>query len=160
MQTHIKAVILSQFTMIAALAGSPASGQSVPFKETSTGIISTTGFDAVHGVIFTHVEGEGDATHLGHYTVKADVSIDAATGIPTGDWTLTAADGDMLFVDMTGHGIDSLHGFGEFTIVGGTGRFRGATGYYEQIATFGIPLGTADIIPYLNVSFGTISYSH
>ena len=51
-----------------------------------------------------------------------------ATGIPHGTWTLTAANGDQLFLDMTGYGIDDHHGFGQFTVTGGTGRFEGATG--------------------------------
>jgi hypothetical protein len=58
---------------------------------------------------------------------------------------------------MTGSGIDPTHGFGEFTVVGGTGRFAGATGYYEQIITFAVALGTADVIPYTDVFEGTIS---
>jgi hypothetical protein len=81
-----------------------------------------------------------------------------ATGIPLGTWTLTAANGDMLFLAMGGHGIDATHGFGAFTVVGGTGRFQGATGYYEQIITFAVPLGTSDIIPYTDVLEGTISF--
>ena len=60
---------------------------------------------------------------------------------------------------MGGHGIDAFHGFGTFTVIGGTGRFQGATGYYEQIVTFAVPLGTADIIPYTDVSVGTISFN-
>ena len=58
------------------------------------------------------------------------------------------------------HGVGKIDSNPKVPIVGGTGRFDGATGYYEQIATFAVPLGTADVIPYLNVSFGTISFHH
>jgi hypothetical protein len=103
------------------------------------------------------VEGQGQATHLGHFTVTGDVAVDVATGKPQGTWTLTAANGDMLFLAMGGHGIDATHGFGAFTVVGGTGRFEGATGSYEQIITFAVPLGSSDSIPYTDVLTGMIS---
>ena len=99
----------------------------------------------------------GEATHLGRFTVHGDVGVVVATGIPHGTWTLTAANGDQLFLDMTGYGIDDHHGLGQFTVVGGTGRFEGASGYYEQIITFEFPLGTADVMGYTDVLEGTIS---
>jgi hypothetical protein len=83
-----------------------------------------------------------------------------ATGNARGTWTLTAANGDMLFLAMERNGIDSTHGGGTFTVVGGTGRFQGASGSYEQIITFAVPLGTSDSIPYTDVLTGTISAGH
>ena len=138
------------------LSGSAAAEKQVPFKGGSSGVVTAVGFDPVKGIAYTHVAGEGQATHLGHFTVTGDVAVHVATGIPTGTWTLIAANGDMLFLEMTGSGIDPTHGFGEFTVVGGTGRFEGATGYYETI-TFAVPPGTADVIPYTDVLEGTIS---
>ena len=135
-----------------------AAGKQVPFKGQSSGVVTAVGFDPVAGIAYTHLEGEGQATHFGRFAVAADVAVDVATGIPLGTWTLTAANGDMLFLDMGGHGIDATHGFGAFTVAGGTGRFQGATGYYEQIITFAVPLGTADIIPFTDVIVGTISF--
>lgn len=145
--------------VLAALifSGSATAEKQVPFKGRSSGVVTAVGFDPVKGIAYTLVAGEGQATHLGHFTVTGDVAVDVATGIPTGTWTLTAANGDMLFLKMTGSGIDPTHGFGEFTVVGGTGRFQGATGSYEQIITFAVPLGTADITPYTDVLDGTIS---
>jgi hypothetical protein len=146
-------------TFVAALAQNvPATaGVLVPFRGHSSGVVTATGFDPVLGIAFTHVEGEGKATHLGRFTVVADVQVDVATGIPQGDWTLTAANGDMLFLAMGGHGIDPTHGFGAFMVKGGTGRFDGGTGYYEQIITFALPLGSSSTIPYTDVLKGTIS---
>ena len=146
--------------VLAALTlGAPAmaAGKQVPFKGRSSGIVTATGFDPVAGIAYSHVEGEGQATHLGRFTVTGDVGVKVATGIPQGTWTLTAANGDMLFLDMGGYGIDPTHGFGAFTVVGGTGRFQGATGSYEQVVTFAVPPGTADSIPYTDVLKGTIS---
>jgi hypothetical protein len=135
-----------------------AAGTQLPFKGESSGFVTTTGFDPVAGILDTTVAGEGHATHLGHFTVTGQVAVDVATGIPVGTWTLTAANGDMLFLAMTGHGIDPTHGFGAFTIVGGTGRFEGASGSYEQIITFAATPGTADVIAYTDVLEGTISF--
>ena len=154
---------LYRFRVLAAVlaalifSGSATAGKQVPFKGRSSGIVTAVGFDPVKGIAYTHVEGSGEATHLGHFAVTGDVAVEVATGIPTGTWTLTAANGDMLFLEMTGSGIDPTHGFGDFTVVGGTGRFAEATGSYEQIITFALPLGTADIIPYTDVFEGTIS---
>ena len=155
-----KTIIYLQMTALllsAALAGPGAAEKQVPFKGTSSGVVTAVGFDPVAGIAYTHVEGEGQATHLGQFTVTGNVAVDVATGIPLGTWTLTAANGDMLFLDMGGHGIDATHGFGAFTVAGGTGRFQGVTGYYEQIITFAVPLGSSDIIPYTDVFVGTIS---
>jgi hypothetical protein len=64
----------------------------------------------------------------------------------------------MLFLAMRGYGIDKTHGAGTFTVVGDTGRFRGATGYYQQAITFAFPAGTSDVVPYTEVLEGTISF--
>jgi hypothetical protein len=157
------AIVLLAVTVAgAALAGSARAteaGKEVPFKGHSSGTVTTTGFDPATGTAFTHVDGEGRATHLGHFTVTGHVEVDVATGVPHGTWTLTAANGDQLFLDMGGSGIDDHHGFGAFTVTGGTGRFEGASGYYEHLITFAVPLGTADVINYSDVLEGTISTS-
>jgi hypothetical protein len=148
-------------TALAALAlGGPATaGEQVPFEGSSSGVVTVTGVS--YPFVTVSLVGEGVATHLGSFTVSAvvvlDVSIDIEHGgIPTGMWTLTAANGDQLFLAMGGHGIDATHGFGAFTVVGGTGRFQGATGYYEQIITF--PTGRVPpVFPYTDVLVGTIS---
>ncbi len=149
----VLAAVLAALT----LSGPATARESVPFKGQSSGVVMAVGFDPVAGIAYSHVEGEGEATHLGHFTVTGNVAVVLATGIPLGTWTLTAANGDMLFLAMGGFGIDPTHGFGAFTVVGGTGRFKGATGYYQQIITFAVPPGTADNIRYSDVLTGTIS---
>ena len=140
-----------------AMAGPETAGQPVPFKGRSSGVVTVVGVDPVAGIISTHVEGKGQATQLGRFTVTADVDIDEATGNAQGTWTLTAANGDLLFVTMAGRGIDPTHGLGTFTVVGGTGRFQGAAGAYEQLITFAATPGTTDIVPYTDMLEGTIS---
>ena len=139
--------------------------QQVPFKGRSSGVVVTTGFEDPcvtvslngHPCVTTLLTGEGQATHLGHFTVTAQAVIDVITGIPTGPWTLTAANGDRLFVTFVGFGIDPTHGGGDMTIVGSTGRFQGATGHYTQRITFSDTPGNLSSVSYTDVLEGVIS---
>ena len=151
------AAVLAAFTLCGtATAGKPP----VPFKGQSTGVITTLGFDPVLGVVSTRSEGQGEATHLGRFTVTADVAVYLFTPVVIGNWTYVTENGDKLFAHMIGGpGPDPLHGVGAFTITGGTGRFRGASGSYQQIITFAFPGGSVPVDPYSDVLFnGTISY--
>ena len=151
------AAVLAAFTLIGtATAGKPM----VPFKGQSSGVVRTVGFDPELGVVSVHGEGQGEATHLGRFTVTADVSIYVLTPnfVVIGNWTYVTANGDKLFAHGIGSaGADPLHGVGSFTITGGTGRFKGASGSFQQIITFAFP--GADVNPYSEVLYnGTISY--
>jgi len=153
------ATILAAFTVIGtAYAGKPL----VPFKGQSTGVVTTVGFDPVLGVVSTRAEGQGEATHLGHFTVTNEVSIYVftPTGVAIGNWTYVTANGDKLFVHMVGSGgPDPLHGVGTFTITGGTGRFTGASGSYQQIITFASNPAETPVVGYSDVLYnGNISY--
>jgi len=156
-------VLVTCLLMIGALTcrgnAAPRS-RSVPFKGQSGGFVSTVGFDPLAGIIYTHAEGSGNATHIGAFTAVGDTAIALADGTVWGSWVLTAADGDMLFLTMEGGGVDPTHGSGIFTIVGGTGRFDGATGSYDQAIAFAAPGGSADVIPYTEVFEGTIARLH
>jgi hypothetical protein len=148
-------------TVLAALAlsGPATAGEQVPFKGRSSGVVTVVGFDPVAGIAFTRVEGEGVATHLGRFTLTAvaTVAVNLPGGPAAGSWTLTAANGDQLFATFVAFGIDPTHGIGDFTIVGGTGRFQGATGSYTQFITFATPPGSTPSTAYTDVLVGTIS---
>jgi len=149
--------VLAAVLAALALSGpASAAGQQVPFKGRSSGVVTTVGFDPVAGILSTRLAGEGQTTHLGRFTVNGYAAIEVATGLVQGTFTLTAANGDMLFLLMSGGGIDAIHGFGTFTVVGGTGRFQGATGHYEQAITFATPPGPTQIA-YIDALDGTIS---
>jgi hypothetical protein len=141
-----------------ALAGSAMAGDQVPFKGKSSGVVQTVGFNPVTGTISTHATGTGEATHLGKFTLVADVTIQPSEGFVMGTYTLTAANGDKLFLTMSGHGVDPTHGAATFTIVEGTGRFLHASGQYDQLITFGLLPGTSNTIPYTEEIEGTISF--
>ena len=111
------------------------------------------------GIIYTHDVAEGEATHLGHFTMIGDAKIHLPSGIVEETLTITAANGDMLFLTTSGRGTDPTHGLGTFTFVGGTGRFQGATGSFEQTITFAVPPGSSssDSIPFTDVLEGRLT---
>ena len=78
-----------------------------------------------------HLVGTGEATHFGRYTLSSDFTVDDATLTAVGTATWTAANGDQVFTPTTGHAvvvfpIATITETG--TIMGGTGRFAGASG--------------------------------
>lgn len=80
-------------------------------------------------------EGTGTATHLGRYTEVSDLTLDFATLTGIEHETLTAADGDLLYVTAAVHATPNADGVTvnvveDATVTGGTGRFAGATGSY------------------------------
>jgi hypothetical protein len=85
--------------------------------------------------------GSGTATHIGNFDTEASFCVDE-NGSATSDinGTFTAANGDQIIYYMSdpsaGIYFDEeglMHM--EFDIVGGTGRFDGATGYYSLVGT-------------------------
>jgi hypothetical protein len=82
-----------------------------------------------------HVEGlvEGTATHLGRFTALAIETVDLGSATATGTFDFTAANGDRLLTTTTGGEEQFVppnisHVSLVATVVGGTGRFAGATG--------------------------------
>ena len=104
-------------------------GEVIPFDEGCNGpAIPLTG------------TSYGKATHLGKFSESADVTFCILNGSSYGTSTWTAANGDEIFIRFTGQ--DRPRGEGEefvisdyeSIIIGGTGRFEGASGmvYTEQ----------------------------
>ena len=159
-----KRSVLLLITIAALTLSGPAiAGENVPFKGRSAGELATVGFDPVRGIIYTHLTGSGEATYLGRFTVTADVRIVLATGQPEGTWTLTAANGGMLFGTMAGGiPVGPNQSIATIIIVGGTGRFQGATGSYLENVTFVFPPPGPTFPPppvlYSDVLEGTISF--
>jgi hypothetical protein len=92
--------------------------------------------------------GEGNATHLGRFTATSEDSVNIATTQSTGTFNLTAANGDRIFTTTVGHetgfqppNVSSVTQTA--TIVGGTGRFAGATGSFTVAFTQTIDFATA-----------------
>ena len=129
MKTSIHLPMAAMF-LAAVLAGPAAARNQVPFKGQSSGIATTESFDPVAGIAYSRVEGEGQATHLGHFMVTGDVAVDVATGVPQGTWTLTAANGDTLTASFTGQSqiaAPLVTIVETATVTGGTGPYRSAS---------------------------------
>ena len=126
---------------------------TVPFKANFVGnYLEGTGpnsmcgeWDPANGLFWGIVlnDGEGNATHLGKFTHHFEFCCDFASGIypgPTGhmEGYFVSANGDKLFVSVAGqvlngrldhHPADVNSYFTDpWEIIGGTGRFEGATG--------------------------------
>ena len=102
------------------------------------------------------LEGTGTASHLGQYTLVANLAVNLATGSSSGLLTFTAANGDSFTATETGQAV-FMNGYVRITelatITGGTGRFAQATGTLtvvrrENPAT-GVSTGTVDGTIYL-----------
>jgi hypothetical protein len=71
----------------------------------------------------------GQATHLGRFTSSLLHCFNPDTGVFTaGESTYIAANGDTVDMIYYGRAVDDQLLIDNFTIVGGTGRFEGATG--------------------------------
>jgi hypothetical protein len=93
--------------------------------------------------------GSGTATHLGQWTVTGNVKYTPdENGVlhSSGEATLTAADGDKLFIQIDGI-LDPVAGVdqGLFHMVGGTGRFEGATGEANFVVSINPVTGGFDL---------------
>ena len=119
------------------LGAIPASAVERPFALHGVGVATliTNEQGMPIGAIPT---GSGTATHIGQWTVTGNVTYTLDNGVlrSSGDAILTAANGDKLFMQIDGI-LDPVAGVdqGQFHIVGGTGRFEGATGDSNFIVT-------------------------
>src|SRR5215470_16390973 len=119
---------------IGANSASAAAGDQVPFRASFSG---TAAFTSPTTAVFT---GTGIATHLGLSTNENNITVLGPDSSCSGGFAnknvemLTAANGDTLV--LTGpHDVgcptgrpNAVHGTGDWTVTGGTGRFAGATG--------------------------------
>ena len=109
--------------------------KGVPFKGTIQAVESN---DFQFPTLFVDGSGSGKATHLGHYTVTYEFEVDIPTLTGIGSFHFIAANGDSLLTEVTGQAFptedpDVLLGVTTHSIVGGTGRFDGATGEFIEM---------------------------
>ncbi len=126
--TKIRTLLPILFLLLGTI---PVSAVERPFALNGTGVATLVTDDAGHlvGAIPT---GSGTATHLGQWTVTGLVKYTPDNnGVlhSSGEATITASNGDKLQVQIDGI-LDPIAAVdqGVFYIVGGTGRFEGATG--------------------------------
>jgi len=126
--TKIRALMPILFLLLGTI---PVSAVERPFALSGTGVATLITNEAGMpiGAIPT---GSGTATHLGQWTVTGNVNYTPdANGVlhSSGQATITAANGDKVQIEIEGI-LDPVAGMdqGLFHIVGGTGRFEGASG--------------------------------
>ena len=115
-------------------SASAAAGHQVPFRASYSGkAVFTSATTAL-------LTGTGTASHLGLSTNVNHITVTSLGGCPGGKGfaninveKLTAANGDTLMLrgphdQACPTGPNAVHGTGDWTVTGGTGRFAGATG--------------------------------
>jgi hypothetical protein len=119
---------------VVAIAIPLAAGEFVPFRGTLEGeeeVLTPPPHLSLQGI------GGGNATKLGRYTYVFDAAVDFTGPMPVGlgTLTLTAANGDQVIALVVGTStpIAPFVVFveEEAVIVGGTGRFAGASGSFD-----------------------------
>ena len=135
MKRHSFAAGLTLAVVSVLVFASPAAAKAqVPFRgqlELGGAIVTplTPPFVSVE------IEGTGNATQLGQFTVSVPHLVNRSTGTLVGSYEFTAANGDTLTADFVGRSMPSgvprvLFVMETATITGGTGRFAGATGSF------------------------------
>lgn len=126
-------------TSIALLAPAVhAERPAVPFKA-SLNTEETLGFNPVAcptAFLQGTTVGTGNASHMGSVTLRSTdcvVQVDGQITFTDGRLVLTAANGDQLSASYSGMLLPSAEPpvyslSGSYTVTGGTGRFKGATG--------------------------------
>lgn len=126
---------------IGADIGTPAAasqGADVerPLAETSSGVLSFTG-NCTAGVV-VEAQGTGTSTHIGRFEVALTWCLNTSTGaISDAAATVTSANGDRVQLTGAGQAVSSDELAFAFDIVGGTGRFTGASGQLDISAILG-----------------------
>lgn len=107
------------------------SGTARPFTGTCTLTFNAPPFP-LPPIIHQVDTGTCQLTHLGRTAFYGELDINFAAGTQSGWRTLTAANGDELYLTTAGRNAGVAGGIvtidAQLTIVGGTGRFEGATG--------------------------------
>ena len=138
---------VSPSAVASGLSLQPGSGgtvgvpRDVPFKGRLDGTYTLEFPNA--STLLVEGEGTGNATHLGQFTFEYDEVVNLSTGVGTGTYEFTAANGDKLTAAWTGLGFPTadptvLSIVENATITGGTGRFANASGDFtiERLFSF------------------------
>lgn len=156
-KSMFRSAIASALLLVVTLCVGPAiAGEQVPFNGRSTEQAVSAVPTSDPNVVLVTTVGSGEATHLGHFTFVSPHLSGLLDFSISGQQIFTAADGNMLTANIAGqlHPANGLLvGTITGTIVGGTGRFAGATGSYSfsivfDPATFistGVIDGTIDL---------------
>jgi hypothetical protein len=119
-----------------APAVSARAASTVPFKGTLEGIADPPQFEPPPSPFFSaHLLANGNATHLGRFTMDYSHRVNLLTLAGTGIAVFTAANGDTLTTSVEGTATPTSSPTAftvveTHTVTDGTGRFAGATGSF------------------------------
>ena len=100
------------------------------------------------------IQGQGNATHLGLFTIELSYCSDGVNPLGPILGFQTAANGDKLFTALVGGGFDpELGPYQDYIYYDGTGRFEGASG---EVRLYGSP--DYDNLVFENHGEGTLTY--
>ena len=146
---NIKTILRAPLTamlLAAALTNSVAADKEVPFRGSLQAVEL---FDVQFPTLFVDASGSGNATHLGRFTTAYDEVVDLLTLTSTGFAHFLAANGDSLFTETVSPNPpqfpapDVISFVVTHTITGGTGRFAGATGSFNETRVVNLVTGDA-----------------
>ena len=121
---------------VLGLAGPVAAEEQVPFGGSFTGVVSVFPVPNEPNLRRAEVDATGNANHLGQFTLAIPHIADFTPPPPfssEGFYIFEAANGDTLLAEFDGKFQPIPGGFAAVeiaTIIGGTGRFVGATGHF------------------------------
>jgi hypothetical protein len=152
----IKILVLT-LTLLAGSVGATATERPFSFNG---GGVAVPILNEAGQPIGIDVTGSGNGTHIGLFTTVGKVFFtpdpnDPTQIIPSGQATLTAANGDKLTF-VVADGSQSLItgvGTGHFSFIGGTGRFANATGNISYVVEQNFLTGA-----YTVTAVGSIDY--
>ena len=150
MKTLTKTLLYLQ--MAAILITTALAGPHTKEKHFQGKVSSFETAQFVGTTMFVDGSGTGQGTHLGRFTYNYEFTVDLPTLDAVGSAEFVAANGDSFTTTITPTVSDGAPGFAHLiethTIVGGTGRFAGATGEFtlDRMFSFAtsISIGTVD----------------
>jgi len=129
------ALVLAASTTL-GFAGTAAAGEQVPFYGTLQGSFTSTPIPGTPNAL-VHAMGEGQATHLGHFSFDFPLMVNLVDQTGTGTYALIAANGDTVYADVVAKSMLLPNGLRQVqeiaTITGGTGRFARAAGRFAMV---------------------------
>src|SRR5580765_7679652 len=93
---------LTALTLMPLAYNAVADEDLVPIKGGETGAVISDVLPFAFPFAFDRMTAVGVATHIGHFTLSGDLTANVIFGTAVGTFTMTAANGDMLFLDAEG----------------------------------------------------------
>jgi hypothetical protein len=133
MKSILKAILTLSLAAVLSAATSASAARAPKHLNLCGSFVATEQHGGQFPIITIALQGHGHASHLGHFEIVMDATLNAPTRSAVGTATFTRANGDQLFSTVAGQATPTVNPnvisiLEIHTITGGTGRFEGATG--------------------------------